>query len=100
MEPYLPREIIYRPKSGFGAPLRQWMRFNLRDLKNDLLGEQSLRDRGLFKPLEVQRLIQANDQGKIDASYSLFSLMCIELWCRHFIDQNELKPTTYQEITA
>jgi len=86
MEPYLPREVIYRPKSGFGAPLRRWMRVELRALLGDVLGEGSLRKRGLFNPVAVQNLIRANDQGKVDASYTLLSLMCIELWCRHFID--------------
>jgi asparagine synthase (glutamine-hydrolysing) len=88
MEPYLPREVIYRKKSGFGAPLRRWMRVEFRELIRDLLGECSLRKRGLFDPVGVKNLIQANDQGKIDASYTLFSLMCIEVWCRHFIDHN------------
>lgn len=92
MEPYLPRDVIYRPKSGFGAPLRRWIRVELRDLLADLLGTQSLRQRGLFDPAVVQRLIQANDQGKVDASYTLLSLMCIELWCRKFIDQGLLTP--------
>lgn len=92
MEPYLPRDVIYRPKSGFGAPLRRWMRVELRDLLADVLGTQSLRQRGLFDPTAVQRLIQANDQGKVDASYTLLSLMCIELWCRKFIDQGLVTP--------
>jgi len=86
MEPFLPREVIYRPKSGFGAPLRRWMRFELRELLGDILGEASLRRRGLFEPAAVQKLIAANDDGKIDGSYTLLSLLCIELWCRHFID--------------
>ncbi len=92
MEPYLPRDVIYRPKSGFGAPLRRWMRIELRDLLADLLGTQSLRQRGLFDSAAVQRLIQANDEGKVDASYTLLSLMCIELWCRKFIDQGLATP--------
>jgi asparagine synthase (glutamine-hydrolysing) len=87
MEPHLPREVIYRPKSGFGAPLRRWMRVELRDLLADVLGETSLRNRGLFDSQAVQNLIQANDQGKVDASYTLLSLVCIELWCRYFIDR-------------
>jgi asparagine synthase (glutamine-hydrolysing) len=86
MEPYLPREVIYRPKSGFGAPLRRWMRVELREMLGDILGENSLRKRGLFDPVAVRQLIRANDLGKVDASYTLLSLMCIELWCRHFID--------------
>ena len=99
MEPYLPRDVIYRPKSGFGAPLRRWMRVELRGLIADLLSSQSLRQRGLFDPAAVQRLIQANDQGKVDASYTLLSLMCIELWCRKFVDQGLATPTHFKEVT-
>lgn len=86
MEPYLPYEAIYRPKSGFGAPLRRWMRSELRDLLGDVLSEASLLKRGIFDPLAVQRLIASNDAGEVDASYTLLSLLSIEIWCRHFID--------------
>jgi len=86
MEPYLPHEVIYRSKTGFGAPLRRWMRYELRELLGDLLSEESLSRRGLFDPAAVQRLITANDNGKVDASYTLLSLLCIEIWCRQFID--------------
>ena len=65
MEPYLPHEVIYRPKSGFGAPLRRWMRFELRELLGDLLSVDSLKRRGLFEPFAVQRLIAANDSGGV-----------------------------------
>ena len=88
LEPYLPQEVIYRSKSGFGAPLRRWMRFELRDLLGDTLGEDSLRRRGIFDYAAVQRLILANDKGEQDATYTLFSLMCVELWCREFIDNS------------
>lgn len=87
MEPYLPRDVIYRPKSGFGAPLRRWMRYELREMLGDILGEASLRRRGLFDSIAIQKLITANDAGQVDASYTLLSLMCIELWCRRFMDK-------------
>jgi len=86
MEPYLPHDVIYRPKTGFGAPLRHWMRYELRELLCDLLSPESLRRRGLFDPVAVDRLIAANDAGRVDASYTLLSLLCIELWCRRFMD--------------
>ena len=91
MEPYLPRDVIYRPKTGFGAPLRRWMRNELRELLGDLLSEESLRRRGLFKPDTVQCLIADNDAGRRDAAYILFSLLCIEIWCRRFIDSRALR---------
>jgi asparagine synthase (glutamine-hydrolysing) len=86
MEPYLPHEVIYRPKSGFGAPLRRWMQHELRSLLGDLLSVDSLKRRGLFEPAAVQRLIVQNDNGQVDASYTLLSLLSIEIWCRAYVD--------------
>lgn len=86
MEPYLPKDVIYRPKTGFGAPLRRWMRFELREMLGDVLSDSSLQRRGLFNPRAVEKLIEYNDMGKVDASYTLLSLLCVELWCRRFID--------------
>ena len=51
MEPYLPHEVIYRPKTGFGAPLRHWLRHELKELVDDTLSAATLRKRGLFDPL-------------------------------------------------
>ena len=53
----------------------------------DVLSEQSLNARGLFDAGAVQQLILSNERFEIDASYVIFSLMCIELWMRNFIDQ-------------
>ena len=85
MEPYLPKEVIYRPKTGFGAPLRTWIKHDLQELLRDVLSPDSLNKRGLFSSKAVQQLILDNN-NKIDASYTLFSLLCIEIWCRHYID--------------
>jgi asparagine synthase (glutamine-hydrolysing) len=88
MEPYLPRDIIYRPKTGFGAPLRIWMKHELNEIMGDLLSIDSINSRGLFSAIKVQKLILDNNQGRIDASYTLFSLLCIEIWCRKYLDKN------------
>jgi asparagine synthase (glutamine-hydrolysing) len=87
MEPFLPKEVIYRPKTGFGAPLRGWIRNELKDMVTDLLSTTSLNNRGIFNPQTVQQLIKDNDQGKKDAAYTIFSMMCIEIWCRKFLDK-------------
>lgn len=87
MEPYLPRDIIYRPKTGFGVPLRHWLHNELKPMLEDLLSPESLRKRNLFDAQGVRNLIIRNQEGRIDATYPIFSLMCIELWCRIFIDR-------------
>ena len=96
MEPYLPAEVIYRTKTGFGAPLRRWMRYELREMMGDLLSQTSLRRRGIFDNEAVHQLIHKNDIGEVDASYTLLSLLCIEIWCRRFIDHPSIIRTAKQ----
>ncbi len=86
MEPHLPSEVIYRPKSGFGAPLRRWLHRELRPVVEDVLSPSSLRRRDLFDPVAVRRLVDLDQNGRVDGAYTIFSLICIELWCRMFID--------------
>lgn len=87
MAPYLPHDVIHRPKTGFGAPLRRWLRHELREMVGDLLSADTLRQRGLFDPAAVSRLVEDDRQGRVDAAYTILGLMCIELWCRQFWDQ-------------
>ena len=47
----------------------------------------AIAQRGLFDPQGVQRMIELDRKRKLDASYTIFSLIRIELWCRMFIDQ-------------
>lgn len=82
----VPSEILNRKKAGFGVPLRAWMKGPMRDRVRDLLSPDTIRNRGLFDASAVDRMMQANDAGTADAAYSLFSLMCIELWCRRYVD--------------
>jgi len=81
---YLPIEIINRPKTGFGAPLRQWMQGSLKDLVRERVLDPSFTGRGIFDAKSLEALIQDNQSGKIDAAYTLFSLMSIESWLRQF----------------
>jgi len=94
LEPFLLHDVIYRPKSGFGAPLRRWMRNELREMLRDLLSSESLKRRGLFDPVAVHALIDANDSRRVDAAYTLLSLLCIETWCRRFVDEPHFDVST------
>ena len=83
----LPPEVIRRPKTGFGVPLRGWIKNELSGLINDYLGNESVQRRGIFDPKGVQRLIDMDKAGKIDAAYPILALICIEMWMRIFIDK-------------
>ncbi len=83
----VPDAVIDRPKSGFGAPLRRWLRHELKPTIDDLLSEDAVRRRGVFDPAAVTALRRQDAAGQIDAAYPIFALACIEQWCRHFVDQ-------------
>ena len=85
-EKLLPREVVWRKKAGFGAPIRSWLRGPLRPMVDDLLSEAAVRNRGLFKPQEVRRIIEANLSGREDYNLQVFQLLNLELWHRQFID--------------
>ncbi|MFM7537587.1 MAG: hypothetical protein ACKO91_17585 [Acidimicrobiales bacterium] len=54
---------------------------------DELLGERSLRDRGVFRPDAVAELRRLDEQGRVDAAYPLFAIALVELWCRTFLDR-------------
>lgn len=86
MEPYLPRDVIYRSKTGFGVPLRQWLQSVLKPLVDDVLSARSLKSRGVFDAVAVNQLVQADRAGRVDGAYTIFGMVCFELWCRQHID--------------
>jgi asparagine synthase (glutamine-hydrolysing) len=88
MEGVLPNNVIYRPKTGFGAPLRRWMQGPLAEMVGDVLSQDALKGRGWFDPSAVHKLIETNRQGLVDATYPIFAVLCVELWARAFIDNN------------
>src|SRR6267142_2539271 len=87
LEKLLPHDVVWRKKAGFGAPIRSWLRGALKPLVAELLAEEVVRKRGLFRPEEVKRLIDLNLSGREDLNLQVFQLLNLELWQRRFIDR-------------
>jgi asparagine synthase (glutamine-hydrolysing) len=86
LEKELPHDVVWRKKAGFGAPIRSWLRGALKPLVSDLLSEETVRKRGLFRPEEVKRIIDLNLSGREDYNLQVFQLLTLELWQRQFMD--------------
>ncbi|MEW6348552.1 MAG: asparagine synthase (glutamine-hydrolyzing) [Thermodesulfobacteriota bacterium] len=86
MEPYLPLGVLYRSKTGFAAPVRTWVKRELAPMIQEFLSPERVAMRGLFDPAAVKRTVDLNRQGTVDASFTVLSLLCIELWCTMFVD--------------
>ena len=86
LEGVLPADVVWRKKAGFGAPIRSWLRGPLRPLIGDLLSEETVKRRGIFRPQAVKRVLDANFSGREDYNLQVFQLLGLELWHRAFID--------------
>jgi asparagine synthase (glutamine-hydrolysing) len=87
-EKYLPKEIIYRPKASFGAPIRSWISNELKDMVDNLLSEENINKRGFLNYSFVKKLIENDRNGESDNAYQIYQLLTLELWCREYLDKN------------
>jgi asparagine synthase (glutamine-hydrolysing) len=94
LEKRVPRSIIERKKSGFAAPIGEWLRGPLAPMTNELLLDGRLRDRGIFNHAEVMRVWQEHRSGRSDHRHRLWQLIMLELWFRTFIDATATRPKT------
>lgn len=92
MVPLLPRDVIWRPKAGFGAPIRSWLVGELEPMVDELLSPSIVKERGLLDPHEVRRIIAANAAGTEDNAARIWAMMTLELWQREFIDGEARRP--------
>jgi len=85
-EKYLPKEVIYRQKTGFGAPIRTWMQEDKAFQKAvwERLSKPVLSNGQIFNPQKIEELYQDTLHKKKDNSYTLLSLLAIESWLRQF----------------
>jgi asparagine synthase (glutamine-hydrolysing) len=86
MRPYLPTKLLYRRKMGFSCPVDHWFRNELKELAHDTLLSQRARDRGLFRPDYVHRLLAEHCSSTADHHTRLWALLMLELWFRMWLD--------------
>ena len=82
MEPYLPEDVLYRPKMGFAVPLASWFRGPLRERVRSALTGQTLADTGMFDMGEVARLVEQHQLGTSNHSPAIWALIMFESFLR------------------
>ncbi|HJU88377.1 MAG TPA: asparagine synthase (glutamine-hydrolyzing) [Gemmatimonadaceae bacterium] len=90
--PWLPPSILSRSKTGFGAPIREWLSGQLmREMRSALEGDQFL-DRGLFDAAGIRGLLRDLETGRRDVAYIVWALFTFEIWARTFVDADGAAP--------
>lgn len=82
----VPKEVIYRRKMGFGVPVGNWLRNEMKDfLREILLSEKSL-NRGIIKPEMLRKYVGEHINSERDHTSRIWTLLMLELWFQRFID--------------
>ncbi|MEI6639335.1 MAG: asparagine synthase (glutamine-hydrolyzing) [Chlorobium sp.] len=77
---YVPRELIERPKAGFGIPVGQWLRGPLRDWAEALLDEQRLEQEGYLNPAPIREIWRQHLNGRHDWTVRLWTVLMFQAW--------------------
>jgi asparagine synthase (glutamine-hydrolysing) len=88
----LPRDIITRPKMGFGVPISRWFRTELAGFVRRILLDDATLERGYFRPAALRQLLDEHTEGVFDHGYRIWALLMLELWHRTFIDEVRTGP--------
>ena len=82
----LPPFVTKRGKKGFGVPVAEWLKLNLRPLARDLLSPERVRRAGVFNPEYIARLQDEHERGVANHRKLLWTLLMFELWHESFIE--------------
>jgi asparagine synthase (glutamine-hydrolysing) len=80
----LPRDILERPKKGFGVPLGRWFRRELAPMLRDACAPDVIRRAGLFRPEAVGQLLAEHAEGRRDHRKKLYTLLAFQLWASRY----------------
>lgn len=87
LRPLLPPGITRRRKMGFGMPVAEWFRGDLREAAYGTLLDGRSLQRGYFTERGIRRLLEEHERAERDHGYRLWALLFLELWFREFIDR-------------
>jgi len=77
---HVPKELIERPKQGFGVPLDSWLRGPLRDWAESLLDEGRLRREGYLRHAPIRRVWNEHLSGKRNWQHQLWNVLMFQAW--------------------
>ena len=83
-ERYLPKHIIYRSKTGFGAPVRDMIDNELQSLIDKYLNKERIIDKNIFNYNKIKSMIESHNRGHDDFGYNILSLLAIQSWLDQF----------------
>ena len=82
----VPREVIYRRKMGFGVPIGNWFRGEMKSFVREILLSEKCLNRGIAKRETVEKYVREHTEATRDHTFQIWTLLMLELWFQQFID--------------
>jgi asparagine synthase (glutamine-hydrolysing) len=80
LERHVPRSLIERPKMGFGVPIGQWLKTDLRDWAENLLSTEALQRDGLLNPDPIRTAWSEHLSGRRNWEHRLWAILMYQSW--------------------
>ncbi len=82
---YIPKEMMERPKMGFGIPVDTWLSHELKDLVEEYLSEESLKTHGLFNVHIVRKIVSDFMNGRKEKHLKVWYLLMFQMWYKQWM---------------
>lgn len=85
---YLPKEVMDRPKTGFGIPIAHWLQSELKPFVDEFLSESFILKQEIFHHEEIKKIINSFYNGKSERAETIWYLLMFQMWYNKWINNN------------
>jgi asparagine synthase (glutamine-hydrolysing) len=89
---YVPKQLVDRPKKGFGVPIHEWLRGPMRSWAEDLLDESRLKSEGYFAEKPIRQKWNEHVSGRRNWQAQLWAVLMFQAWLEQQKNHTEVEP--------
>ncbi|MBP6023815.1 asparagine synthase (glutamine-hydrolyzing) [Ferruginibacter sp.] len=85
---YIPKQLLDRPKMGFGIPIASWLQKDLKPFVDNYFDAAFIQKQNIFNNAEVQRIKDSFYKGKIERAEKIWYLLMFQMWYDKWMNNN------------
>ncbi len=85
---YIPKQLLDRPKMGFGIPIASWLQTDLKPFVDNYFDAAFIQKQNIFNNAEVQRIKDSFYKGKIERAEKIWYFLMFQMWYDKWMNNN------------